>query len=372
MNKKILIKPAIFFSLIIAVLVLMSSSAFAASLTLSTNASNLYQNDEFLVDLTLDTEGQNTTGLDAYLRFSSSNFEVKDVSFYSLYDLNDLHLDNYSGSLKLFATNNEKQSFYNGKAKLATIKLKAKEPGTGQLYFICGENKTNDTNIWSSSSIDIVDCPDLNSISVNIKSGCAVPDFPDNPKAESGPNSGQVTLSWDKVSADYYSIAYGPSSLNYLWGAANVGNVSSYTVSGLNPGDPYYFIITAVNSCGSSGADQEVAAYAYEDESEETEPAAEPSKPPLTPVKTDIEKPLASEEQQELVAPPKYWGAKPASALPSATVKPIIYKDEEGRVDVIKTLWELLTTEFVKWLGIVILLLSALGFIFKNIKDKNK
>lgn len=92
---------------------------------------------------------------------------------------------------------------------------------------------------------------------------CMVPGVPNNVKAVSGPDSGQITLSWDKSSnAKYYSISYGATSLNYTWGAANVGDVNTYVVRELEPGKPYYFLVMAHNDCGSSGALQEVAAYA--------------------------------------------------------------------------------------------------------------
>jgi hypothetical protein len=63
-------------------------------------------------------------------------------------------------------------------------------------------------------------------------------------KTTPGPNSGQITLSWQSNSnINNYDVLYGPTPGNYLWGAQNIGNVTSYTVGGLTPGQRYYFVI---------------------------------------------------------------------------------------------------------------------------------
>ncbi len=63
---------------------------------------------------------------------------------------------------------------------------------------------------------------------------------------------GQVNLSWtppDTGTVTHYAIVYGTTSGVYLYGNYNVGNVTSYTVSGLTPGGTYYFLVRAVNDC---------------------------------------------------------------------------------------------------------------------------
>lgn len=63
-----------------------------------------------------------------------------------------------------------------------------------------------------------------------------------------GPNS--VLLSWSPVSpVTHYTIIYGTSPGIPLYGAANVGNVVSYTISGLAGGTAYYFQVAGVNGC---------------------------------------------------------------------------------------------------------------------------
>jgi len=61
--------------------------------------------------------------------------------------------------------------------------------------------------------------------------------------------SGEVELLWDPVEpSTHYSISYGPSSGNYLYGVANTGKVSSFKVGSLGSGT-YCFAVRAVNDC---------------------------------------------------------------------------------------------------------------------------
>ncbi|MBI4768085.1 MAG: FG-GAP repeat protein [Deltaproteobacteria bacterium] len=74
----------------------------------------------------------------------------------------------------------------------------------------------------------------------------------------------QITLTWDPNSEPDlagYEIYYGTSSGNYQWNI-DVGNVSSYTLTGLNTGITYYAAATAYNTTGmESGYSNEVIFY---------------------------------------------------------------------------------------------------------------
>lgn len=62
-----------------------------------------------------------------------------------------------------------------------------------------------------------------------------------------GTQNGTVQLNWvDNSLFNNYNIAYGPSAGNYLYGVTNVGNLSSYTIGGLTPGQTYYFVISPI------------------------------------------------------------------------------------------------------------------------------
>lgn len=72
-------------------------------------------------------------------------------------------------------------------------------------------------------------------------------------------NDRQIDLVWNSVNnATQYGIVFGTGSRNYTFGAASVGNVTAYTVSGLSPNTTYYFAVFAVNECGSSNFSNEL------------------------------------------------------------------------------------------------------------------
>lgn len=152
---------------------------------------------------------------------------------------------------------------------------------------------------------------------------CDLPGVPNNVKAVSGSESGQITLSWDKSDkAKYYSISYGLKSLNYTWGAANLGDVNTYVVSQLEPGKPYYFLIMAHNDCGSSGALQEVAAYAGKGETTYWV-APEIVYLPLEKLPSATESASPSPVQEATSSPSPSAKAKSALALPNIQIPPI-------------------------------------------------
>lgn len=70
---------------------------------------------------------------------------------------------------------------------------------------------------------------------------------------------GQVDLNWTPVTpVTHYSISYGLSSRNYIYGVSNTGNVTSFTVGGLQLGVDYCFAVRAVNDCAPSALSNEI------------------------------------------------------------------------------------------------------------------
>lgn len=70
---------------------------------------------------------------------------------------------------------------------------------------------------------------------------------------------GQVNLLWTAVTpVTHYSISYGLSPQNYIYGVDNTGNVTSFTVGSLDPGVRYCFAVRAVNDCAPSGPSNEI------------------------------------------------------------------------------------------------------------------
>ena len=61
----------------------------------------------------------------------------------------------------------------------------------------------------------------------------------------------------DEQSPLVHNFRDGKKPGNYFYGATNIGSQTSYTVSGLKSCTDYYFIVTAVNDCASSGYSNE-------------------------------------------------------------------------------------------------------------------
>jgi len=63
-------------------------------------------------------------------------------------------------------------------------------------------------------------------------------------------NGSTAKLTWSPVTpVSYYSIVYGTTPGNFIYGVANVGNTTSFTIGSLNPDTTYYFAVNAVNNC---------------------------------------------------------------------------------------------------------------------------
>lgn len=88
--------------------------------------------------------------------------------------------------------------------------------------------------------------------------GASVPNAPTLLSVTSS-GTGQVDLSWTDVDpASHYSIAYGLSSGDYIYGVPNTGDVTSFTVGGLDPAADYCFAVRAVHDCAPSALSNEI------------------------------------------------------------------------------------------------------------------
>ncbi|MBI4058340.1 fibronectin type III domain-containing protein [Candidatus Gottesmanbacteria bacterium] len=87
-----------------------------------------------------------------------------------------------------------------------------------------------------------------------------------------------VNLSWSgTANTTHYGIVYGQESGRYTWGAADVGNVTSFTVGNLLPSTRYYFAVFAVNDCASSGVSDEANAKTNASSGQTATPLPDPS-----------------------------------------------------------------------------------------------
>jgi len=73
---------------------------------------------------------------------------------------------------------------------------------------------------------------------------------PNHPLLPKATGYGELRLNWLKANrASKYTIAFGLSSGNYIYGLPDVGDVDNFTVHFLTPGKRYYFVVRGVNDC---------------------------------------------------------------------------------------------------------------------------
>ena len=97
-------------------------------------------------------------------------------------------------------------------------------------------------------------------------SGCiASAPFPPTSLVAAAVSSSVINLTWiaPLEAVTHYAVSYGISSGSYTYGAANIGSVTSYTISELSSGTTYYFVVYAVNDCASSGPSSETSAVTF-------------------------------------------------------------------------------------------------------------
>ena len=92
---------------------------------------------------------------------------------------------------------------------------------------------------------------------------CTLPSAPRNLTAVAGNRN--VTLTWEPpadnggMSVTNYTVYYGTTPGNYT-NNITVGNITSYTITGLINGQRYYFVVSAINSVGESEKSTESSA----------------------------------------------------------------------------------------------------------------
>lgn len=289
-----------------------ASQVQAARLYFSPASKEVEKNQELAVELWLDTQGKNVSGVDVYLDYQSSGLSISQASFGSLFDITAFNNSGDSqGRTYLAVAFSSLSGSFKGNQRLATLSLRAKsQAGAYTLRMVCQPGSTNETSIYQTGSWnDVVSCGSLGNFSLTVKGtptpspspspqpspspsplpspspspagssatsssgaggpvnpvGCqdASPTRPTGVTAATGPGRGQVTLRWKAVAgADYYTVTYGTGWLNFQYGAPNIGRTTQFVVSGLKPGVVYYFVLTAVRGCASSGYSDGVSATA--------------------------------------------------------------------------------------------------------------
>lgn len=84
----------------------------------------------------------------------------------------------------------------------------------------------------------------------NEKPGQPVLYEPNHPLLPRATGAGEVRLNWLKAArANKYTVGFGTSPGNYIYGANDIADTDNFTVRFLTPGTRYYFAVKGVNEC---------------------------------------------------------------------------------------------------------------------------
>ncbi|MDP1709564.1 MAG: cohesin domain-containing protein, partial [Candidatus Komeilibacteria bacterium] len=137
-------------------------AVFAQVLKLVPQTATKKVGEELSIDLTIDTNSKPVAGTDVKITFDAETIEI--VSVASMKAAKESGGFFTEGAYNLSAGNLYLAGFFGeqfktdtGTGKVATIKIKGKKVGSGQLVFAC-TTQTNDTNILDAQAGDIINC----------------------------------------------------------------------------------------------------------------------------------------------------------------------------------------------------------------------
>lgn len=123
----------------------------AASLSLSPATKTVEVNQEFEVEVILNTGGANTDAADVILNYDSEKLSVVTAILGNLYDTRLVANTSVSGRITLRASASA-GNYFNGTGTFATITFKGKAVGTGLVSFDFSANSTTDCNVAYAGS----------------------------------------------------------------------------------------------------------------------------------------------------------------------------------------------------------------------------
>ncbi len=110
----------------------------------------------FNVTVSVDTGGQQASGVDAVVQYDSSLLEVVSVSEGTFFPTITT-ITTTLGKVEIYGVA-DTGSPKTGTGTLATITFKGKAPGTAAVSFVCQSGSTSDSNINSTSDTDVIVC----------------------------------------------------------------------------------------------------------------------------------------------------------------------------------------------------------------------
>jgi len=257
-----------------------------------TSEHDLKVNESNKLIIELDTKGQAVNGAQIGLRYDPSKVRFNDVEAGTIFNSTnttatfrkDTGEDGKVWMIYMWPASPE--ITYNSKGTFAKVSFTPLKTDTSNIEIVCSgtfiskvvvgiQNTLNCSgsqglvlsNISSSDSgTGGGSNQNLQSSSQPSREPWCTKEYPERPanlKATTGSKAGQVHLGWTKsAKTSHYTVTYGEKWMDFKYGNPDIGDTDQFDVNGLKPGVMYYFVVTAVNVCASSGYSDGASAYA--------------------------------------------------------------------------------------------------------------
>ena len=158
LNRRV-IKTGRVFGVLFFLFFVLAKRVDAQKIYLNPSTGSFAVGENFTVEVRLDTEGQEVVAADAKISFDSSQLEIVEVNKGGFFD----EVAHYVGTNSVLVGGffNDPYKKKSGTGILATIIFKGKTAATTSLVFNCVAGKSDDSNIFSASGVDIIKCGSL-------------------------------------------------------------------------------------------------------------------------------------------------------------------------------------------------------------------
>ncbi|HOY46854.1 MAG TPA: cohesin domain-containing protein [Candidatus Dojkabacteria bacterium] len=125
---------------------LLTTNAYAASLSVSPGNITVTNGQEFQINVVLDTQGADIVAVDAIIDYDPSMVEIVSItqgSIFSAYPVQTFA----NGEIRISALDSTFSTPYNGSGTLATVRARGLQVGTTSFNFVFTSGSTTDSNV---------------------------------------------------------------------------------------------------------------------------------------------------------------------------------------------------------------------------------
>ena len=367
---------------------------------------SLVKNTRNSFNINLNTQGENVTAARVIINYDPAKIKINTAENSGPFTVFSREVDESAGTVRVSLYFSNSIDTFNGNSKVASVSFTPLSTDSSSFAIDCDASRVNtvegniincdanqnltlnniteassDDNSSDNSDSDNNDSDDSGTGGGNISSSgssgsepsrepwCqkSYPARPTGLKAVPGTQRGQVKLTWNKVDGDvtHYTVTYGERWLDFDYGSPNIGNTDQFMVNGLPKTNViYYFVVTAVNDCASSGYSDGASSYAG------TGPAITATTTSWSSQTTTVvtPKPTAMPTAQ-----PYYEENESTDSAyqPLPTVSPVVYTPPQEDTNTEGLLSKM--EGFLPWIGLIVLLLLGGLFILlvKYLRQQN-